>query len=174
MLRSAKDKSFADTHPTFATVRRKVAIRQCRTGLFESRLYKQKGTLPCGTIPFYLSMGYEKDIFAVLRMGLNSRIKFKIIREADTFGTYSLFTFTYYLIDKFWEKSEKWRVNSEKVKSTSFCRNLSIFGGDGEIRTRGRVSANWFRVSPVMTTSIRLHILSVAAITVYCRSTILL
>ena len=40
-------------------------------------------------------------------MNLNSHIKFKIIREADTFSTYSLFTFTYYLIDKFREKSEK-------------------------------------------------------------------
>ena len=40
-------------------------------------------------------------------MNLNSYIKFKIIREADTFGTYSLFTFTYYLIDKFREKSEE-------------------------------------------------------------------
>lgn len=49
-----------------------------------------------------------KKIFsAVLRMNLNSYIKFKIIREADTFGTYSLFTFTYYLIDKFREKSEE-------------------------------------------------------------------
>ena len=30
--------------------------------------------------------------------------------------------------------SEEWRVKSEKVKSTSFCRNLSIFGGtDGNL-----------------------------------------
>jgi len=40
-------------------------------------------------------------------MNLNAHIKFKIIREADTFGTCSLFTFTYYLIDKFRENSEK-------------------------------------------------------------------
>ena len=36
--------------------------------------------------------------------------------------------------------------------------DFRLFGGDGEIRTRGRECANWFRVSPVMTTSIRLHI----------------
>ena len=31
-------------------------------------------------------------------------------------------------------------------------------GGDGGIRTHGTVRYNWFRVSPVMTTSIRLHV----------------
>jgi len=40
-------------------------------------------------------------------MNLNPHIEFKIIREADPSSTYSLFTFTYYLIDKFREKSEK-------------------------------------------------------------------
>ena len=49
-----------------------------------------------------------KKIFsAVLRMTSNSHIEFKIIREADTFSIYSLFTFTYYLIHKFRENSEK-------------------------------------------------------------------
>ncbi len=54
-IRSTKDKPFVDTHTTFATVHRKVAIRQSRTGLFESRITKQKGTILCGTIPFYLA-----------------------------------------------------------------------------------------------------------------------
>ena len=35
---------------------------------------------------------------------------------------------------------------------------VSLDGGDGEIRTHVRLPANWFRVSPVMTTSIRLRI----------------
>ena len=48
----------------------------------------------------------KKIFLKDLHMHLNSHVKFKIIREADTFGTYSLFTFTYYLIDKFREKSE--------------------------------------------------------------------
>ena len=81
---------------------------------------------------------HTKKIFsAFLRMNSNSHIYVIVIREADTF-TSSLFTITYYLIDKFRKKkSEKWRVNSEKVKSTSFCRNLSIFGPDDRIRTCG-------------------------------------
>ncbi len=37
-------------------------------------------------------------------------------REKSYISTFSLFTFTYYLIDKFRQKSKK--VKSEKVKST--------------------------------------------------------
>ena len=49
---------------------------------------------------------YKKDIFGSFAYEFeHSHIK--IIREADTFSTYSLFTFTYYLIVKFREKSEE-------------------------------------------------------------------
>ena len=44
---------------------------------------------------FVFVYGLQKIFFAVLRMNLNSRIKFKIICKAD--NTFSLFTITYYL-----------------------------------------------------------------------------
>ncbi|MBO5912650.1 MAG: hypothetical protein J6Q76_04165, partial [Clostridia bacterium] len=70
----------------------------------------------------------KKDIFDIFAYEFELSHIIKIIREADTF-TSSIFTITYYLIDKF----QKRRVKSEelivkKVKSTSFFRNLSIFG----------------------------------------------
>ena len=38
------------------------------------------------------------------------------------------------------------------------CGKNRLIGGDGEIRTLVPVKANAFRVRPVMTTSIRLHV----------------
>ena len=43
-------------------------------------------------------------------------------------------------------------------KNPPTCVNGFSFGGDGEIRTLEPERANAFRVRPVMTTSIRLHI----------------
>ena len=46
-------------------------------------------------------------------------------KEKSYISTFSLFTITYYFRQK--STRNKWRVKSEKVKSTSFSRNLSIF-----------------------------------------------
>ena len=50
--------------------------------------------------------------------------------------------------------------NSRKClnRTLQFRHFLHSFGGEGGIRTRVRLPANWFRVSPVMTTSIPLRI----------------
>ena len=46
-----------------------------------------------------------------------------------------LFTIHFYLLPNRQVSTAEWKVKSEKVKSTSFCRNLSIFGATGQIRT---------------------------------------
>ena len=58
-------------------------------------------------------------------------------------------------------------VNRKLRKTSKKCKKRlenvvfsSQIGGDGGIRTHGRLPVNWFRVSPVMTTSIRLHVCS--------------
>ena len=46
-------------------------------------------------------------------------------REKSYISTFSLFTITYYLPKN--DKRFEWRVKSEKVKTTTFCRRLSFF-----------------------------------------------
>ncbi len=50
-------------------------------------------------------------------------------------------------------------MNNKKRKIPS-CDRIFPFGGDGEIRTLVPERANAFRVRPVMTTSIRLLVVS--------------
>ena len=60
------------------------------------------------------------------------------------------------------EKSPLLTFVEEKSPLSDFCggevSSFNFCGGDGEIRTHVPVRANAFRVRPVMTTSIRLHI----------------
>ena len=89
---------------------------------------------------FGMSMGYKKIFLLVLRMNSNSR---KNINHPQSGYLRHWFTIHFYLLPNRQvsrEKSEKWRVNSEKVKSTSFCRNLSISGTGWVIGFKQKVS----------------------------------
>ena len=59
------------------------------------------------------------------------------------------------VLNWFWSGKQK-----RKVRQTRMATGL--FGGEDGIRTHVRLLANWFRVSPVMTTSIPLRVYSSA------------
>ena len=108
-------------------------------------MHKNKNR-PKGTVLFCVRTT-KKIFLPFLRINSNSRIN----SNHPQSGYLYFFTIHYYLLPNRQvskDKSEKWRVNSEKVKSTSLCRNLSIFGGGRWIRTT-EVSDNRFTVCPL-------------------------